>query len=99
VDDLTLTVRPLLVRVHFIRRKKLRSVFGPLDFLEVPDQAEERERRLRLPNKQLQKGMVPVKQSEYQGKDSSPLITLTSGLEWEMITTSTGSDFCLQLLN
>lgn len=34
VADLTLTVRPLLVRVHFIRRKKLRSVFGSLDFLE-----------------------------------------------------------------
>lgn len=34
VADLTLTVRPLLVSVHFIRRKKLRSVFGSLDFLE-----------------------------------------------------------------
>ncbi len=34
VADLTLTVRPLLVRVHFIRRKKLRSVFGSLAFLE-----------------------------------------------------------------
>lgn len=34
VADLTLTVRPLLVRVHFIRRKKLRSVFVSLAFLE-----------------------------------------------------------------
>lgn len=34
VADLTLTVRPLLVRVHFIRRKKVRSVFGSLAFLE-----------------------------------------------------------------
>lgn len=34
VADLTLTVRPLLVRVHFIRRKKLLSVFGSLAFLE-----------------------------------------------------------------
>lgn len=34
VADFTLTVRPLLVRVHFIRRKKLLSVFGSLAFLE-----------------------------------------------------------------
>ncbi len=34
VADLILTVRPLLVRVHFIRRKKLRSVFCSLVFLD-----------------------------------------------------------------
>lgn len=34
VADLTLTVRPLLVSVHFIRRKKLRSGFGSFAFLE-----------------------------------------------------------------
>lgn len=34
VADLTLTVRPLLVSVHFIRMKKLRSVLGSLAFLD-----------------------------------------------------------------
>lgn len=35
VADLILTVRPLLVSVHFIRRKKLRSVFCSLVLLDT----------------------------------------------------------------
>ena len=46
VADFTLTVRPLLVRVHFIRRKKLRSVFGSLAFLEPEMTAQHERKRL-----------------------------------------------------
>ena len=44
VADLTLTVRPLLVRVHFMRRKKVRSVLGSLVFLEPEGSHRERRR-------------------------------------------------------
>lgn len=51
--DFTLTVRPRLVSVHFIRRKKLRSVLGSLTFLE-PDgtKREKKWSRLRVVKEQ-----------------------------------------------